>query len=299
MRKMRVFVFLVAAVAYAADGTAVSGPVLGYAVEKAAVRPVYGTPGAALLGPAVDLAMPVVTAAASNAAGYVIAAGEDGRVMLFRQSALRLEVRLESPEFIAVSPKGYAALLYSPIEGMAQIITGLPNSPSMSDPVRLPWRPAVLAVSDRGHALAGAEGALWSVASGRPVTHVAPGQVSAAAFFAGSEDAAFVADGAVYVKRGADITPLADAADAFAIQAGGDMLYVATPKSVIRVELATGIRTELACDFEVTALDAMKEGAVFRLNQGGKEPLYLYDGRGAEPRLLFVPAAPAEGGAAW
>ncbi len=286
----------VAAVAAAAD-TRVSGPALGYVVESAGVRTIAGIPGAALLGPVVDFGAPVRTAAASNAAGYVLAAtGDEGRVVLFRGSAAPVERAIAAPDRIIVSPAGRAALLYNSAADVLQIITGLPDRPYASEPIALPWAPAALAVSDRGSVLAGAEGALWRVGRRGDVTYAGRGQVAAISFFASAENAVWVADGTVYVRRGG-IEPVADVQDAIAVQAGDGFIYVATAKSVVRIELATRAFAETPCEFAVKALDATSASGVFRLNEGRKEPLYLYDGRGAEPRLLFVPAAPAGGGA--
>lgn len=199
---------------------------------------------------------------------------------------------MAAPDRIAVSPLGRAAVLYSSVARSAQVITGLPEAPTLRRQMALPWQIDAIAVSDRGAVLAGAAGALWSISPGTPPAIVQPGDVEAIAFFADRDDAAFAADGALWLRRGTAITPLGGVSGAVAVQAGTGYVFAATQESIVRIELATRIRTETACEFTVTALDPMSADAVFRLNQAGDAPLYLYDGSRPEPRVLFVPDAP-------
>jgi hypothetical protein len=121
--------------------------------------------------------------------------------------------------------------------------------------------------------------------------------VSAAAYFAQSDtDAVFAAGGTVWVKRGGEISPLGVVENAVAVQAAGEFVFAADSGSVYRIEPATGLRSEFACGCTVTTLDPMAGRAVFRLNSGTGEPLYLFDGNGPAPGVLFVPPAPAKGG---
>lgn len=318
MAETKALFVVLAVTSFAAAGadTGVRGPSLGYSVERAAVRLITGTPGAALAGAAIDLGGTVRTAAASNAAGFVIAVvGDEGRVVLFRDSAVTLAGALPAADHVAVSPRGRVAVLYSSQTDSLQLITGLPGNPALGAPIPLPYPANAIAISDTGTVLAGGGDGLWSVqttlrpspdapvarmvysAGARSTAPVRPqpsflhaGTISAIAFFENSNDAAFAADGIVWIRRGAAITPLGDAHGALAVQAASQFVLAATDKSVIRFELATGARSEMPCDFAVTALDRMSAGAVFRLNDGSGGPVYLYDASGPEPRVVFVPA---------
>mgnify|MGYP005835283549 CR=1 FL=1 len=324
MARTKAVLVLVAAClvpAGAQDGR-VAGPSLGYSVELSGVRPVAGIPGAALRGAAIDLGGDVSAAAASNAAGYVLAAaGDEGRVVLFTASAVALPGAMAAPDRIAVSPLGRAAVLYSSHRAALQVITGLPESPVVKPAVALPWKPDALAVSDRGAVLAAADGALWSVGGvSAPASYNLPGRIasagaafprspsraapvlvqagdfSAISFFPDRDDAAFSDGASIWVRRGASITPLGEVAGAVAVRAETEFVFAAAGQSVIRFELSTGARTETACDFAPTALDPMGAPNVFRLNDAADAPLYLYEGNRLEPRVVFVPDAP-EGGA--
>jgi len=322
-RTKAVLVLLAAALVPAgAENGRVAGPSLGYSVERSGVRPVTGMPGAALRGPAIDLGGEAGAAAASNEAGYVLAAiGGEGTVVLFTGSAAPLPGAMSAPDRIAVSPRGRAAALYNSKRSLLQVITGLPNAPVVKPAAALPWKPGVLAVSDRGTVLAVADGALWSVGGvSAPASYDLPGRLSSAgasypkgpsrtvpalvqvgtfaaiSFFPDRDDAA-VSDGAsIWVTRGSSITPLGEAPGAVAVRADKEFVFAAARQSIIRFELATGIRTETACDFAPTALDPMGAPGVFRLNDAADAPLYLYEGNRLEPRVVFVPEAP-EGGA--
>ncbi|HWR53913.1 MAG TPA: hypothetical protein VN428_22570 [Bryobacteraceae bacterium] len=295
MNRIPPAMLLFAALACAAESP-ITGPVLGYAIGESGVRPVYGIPGAAILGPAADLGGTVRLAAAANEAGSVIAALEDGRVVLYRgASAMPLANAISTPTRIAFSPRGRAAILYSEQSDAIQLITGLEGTPSAAEPVPLIWPVSAMAVSDSGRALLAGDGALWSLLPGRAAVHVmrAAG-VSSIAFFAGSNDAAFADAGMLWVQRSGQFTPVTEFAGAIALQTSGGALFAATADGVSRIDLTTGVRADVPCGCNITDLEPMRGGAVFRLNRSGKEPLYLYDGESAQPRVVFVPPAPAE-----
>jgi hypothetical protein len=294
MYRIPVATLLLAALAYAAENP-ISGPVLGYAPVESGVRPVYGIPGAAVLGPAADLGGTVTLSAAANQAGLVIAVLEDGRVVLYRgASAIQLENAINAPTRIAVSPRGQAALLYSEQSDALQLITGLAGTPTVAEPLAIGWPITAMAVSDAGRAILAGDGALWSVTPGRAPMHVMRAlDVSAITFVAGNNDWAFSGGGALWVQRHGELRPLVDFTGAIALQAFGNTLLAATSTTASRIDLTTGARADVPCPCNITVLEPMRDGAVFRLNRGGKEPLYLYDGATAEPRIVFVPAAPA------
>lgn len=295
MNRIPLSILLLPALAFAAE-TPITGPVLGYAPIDGSVRPVYGIPGAAVLGPAADLGGTVKLAAAANDAGLLIAVLDDGRVMRYRgDAAITLEDAIFAPTRIALSPRGRAALLYSDESQTIQIITGLGGTVRIADPVAVEWRATALAISDAGRAVIAADGALWSAMPGRAPVHLMPvPDVSAIAFFAASNNMVFADAGALWVQRSGELQRVAEFNGAIALQTSGRALFAATAIGVSRIDLETGARADVSCSCNITDLEPMRGGAVFRLNRGGKEPIYLYDGQGAEQRILFVPAAAPE-----
>lgn len=268
MNRILIAILLCAALAGAAD-TSISGPVLGYAVDGNGVRPVYGIPGAALLGPVVDLGGRVMQAATANEAGLVMAALDDGRVVLFRgASASIIEDALPAPSRIAVSPRGRAALLYSEESRTIQIITGLTGTPKIYEPLPLEWSVAAMAISDTGRGLLAADDSLWWAMPGRSVMHMmrTPG-TTAVAFFPGTNDVAFAHSGSLWTYRVGVTTAAGELSGVIALRAAGRALYAATPGGVSRVDLASGERMNVPCTCEVSELDPMRGGAVFRLNR--------------------------------
>lgn len=291
MKRIPLSLLLIVGLAAAAEPP-VTAPVLGHARIDSAVRPIYGIPGAAVLGPAADLGGAVTLTAAANEAGLVLAVLDDGRVMLYRGSAATpLDNAIASPTRIAVSPRGQAALLYSEQSDALQVITGLAGTPRVTQPIPLAWPVTAMAISDSGRALLAADGALWSAMPGRAPGHLmlADG-VSAVAFFSGSNDLAFASGGTLWIRRSGELKPAGEAPGTIALQASGQKLFAATASTVSRIDLLTGARADLPCTCRITALEPLRGEGVFRLNSGGAEPLYIYDGEGADGRILFVPA---------
>lgn len=307
-------VLLAAALCAAQDTTArISGPVLGYVLEPETlgVRPVFGMPGAATLGPRLDLGADLDRAAIAQQAGYVLgAAGLERRVRLYRNlggeiSSTPLAEVPPGPERILLSPVGSAAaLVYGPADPVA-VLTGLPGAPEVRH-AALPAGSRLWAVSDDGASLlistpAGDAEAVHLVdAEGGLRFLISAGKTEAGAFLPGSPDAV-VADSSlnrVWWARGAgDVIPLAGEREGIsgpvAVSVSRDSRRVvvanAATATVAVLDLSGGPASLVACQCQLTGLERLAGNAVFRLSDLSGEPLWVFDGDAPEARVVFVP----------
>jgi hypothetical protein len=298
----------------------VAGPVAGFVFDSGAqaLRPLRGMAGAATIGdpvasayqftaafvaPRQDSAFGVAAPGAANAAAT--------HYFTLNSSTLTevaIDGLMAQPERIVYSPSGTAAVLYS--NGQAQLVSGLPGSPSLAGSIQLregarSLRPTAFAVSDDGAYLLFALGGSIQLASqsGGVRGVLTAGSGASVAFAPGAHDAAIAssAAGAVLVKDVAGAAAqqtLTAADDSFQTVAGlgfstdGKRVFVASAaaQSVIALDLA-GNRTDIACNCAPTEFTPM--GSLFRLNELGSGPLWLADMGSSGPRVVFVPALTA------
>jgi len=311
-------ILLAAMSACAADDSArISGPVLGYVVDPdaAGVRPIHGIPGAATLGPLLNLGSEIHRAAIAQQTGHLLAVvGEDRQVMLYRNlagevSAAPLADAPPAPDRILLSPSGSAAALLYNDRGLLAVLTGLPEAPAVHRTLELASLPAgarVWAVSDDGARLlvsasAGETEAVSLVdAEGNLRLLLSAGPTTAAGFLAGSDEVV-LADGlrnTVYWVRGeGEVIPLAGEKEgisgpvAVSISRDNRRVFVANAGAgtVVVLDLAGGAPSVFACDCTVTGLERMQGNAVFRLTDLSGDPMWLLDGDAPEARVVFVP----------
>ena len=139
----------------------VGGPILGYVPDGAAIRPIYGLPAAGAIGPVLHSGRDFSSIAISPRQNFILATDSaTGEVMVVKPGIGQLAISGASanPGIIAVSPSGSSAALWS--QGHIQVVTGLPDSPSISnvDASFLNASPSAIAVSDDGQWAVG----LWS-----------------------------------------------------------------------------------------------------------------------------------------
>jgi hypothetical protein len=209
-----------------------------------------------------------------------------------------------SPQRILFSPSGTSAAIYG--YGSIEVVTGLPNSPTVSGGVDLPAGtvPDSLAVSDDGSILlVSAKQAVELYGSfqdlGKLMTTAGAALV---AFAAGGHDAAIDdpsgAGVVLYqdltgarssqVLAAPDATVSASSALAFSVDGKSLLLASSTGQSVTSIDLAAGARNAIACTCSPKTLARM--GNLFRLNDLGADPVWLLDLRASDPRIVFVPA---------
>ncbi|HEY2019042.1 MAG TPA: hypothetical protein VGH38_36300 [Bryobacteraceae bacterium] len=292
----------------------VGGPTSGFVFDSAAhaLRPILGIPGASSLGDPVGFTFDVASVAVAPNQDSAFVTAAEGGMHLFRLSSGTWSERSVdglggSPDRVWFSPSGSAAALYA--AGKAQIVTGLPDSPVLARTQDLGGTPAALAISDDGaYLLLNVNASIRLLGSGGDTRNLADASVGALVAFAAKGH-----DGAVSDPLGAGLVLYRDLAgsaqqsvvaapdDSTASPAGlafsgdGRKLFLAssTARSVSMFDLQTGDRAAIACNCVPAGLVSM--GSLFRLNELGTAPLWLFDAGAAEPRIVFVPtlAAPA------
>jgi hypothetical protein len=139
-----VVIILAAAAALRLDAQqgSVSGPVSGFVFDRPAraLRPILGTPGASLIGDPLNVGFPLQSASVAPRQDFAVAVAADGSLHLLRLgagSAAELTVNGVAgvAERVIFSPSGTAVLLYA--AGRAQVVTGLPDAPSLSATVEI------------------------------------------------------------------------------------------------------------------------------------------------------------------
>jgi hypothetical protein len=319
MTKYTLILLALAGFGQAQQGS-VAGPVAGFVFDggSQSLRPLLGIAGAATIGDPIasgyQLTAAYVAPRQDSAFGIAAAGSANTSAHYFTlRSATLSEVTIEGlmaqPERITYSPSGTAAVLYS--NGQAQIVTGLPGSPSLAGSLLLRQgaqsiHPTSFAVSDDGVYLLFAVGSSIQVASqsGGVRGVMAAGAGASVAFAPGGSYNAAVAargTGVVLIQNvpgGASQQTLsADGASfkevaGLSFSADGTHLFVASAaaQSVVTLDLS-GNRIDIACNCTPSELAPM--GNLFRLNELGSGPLWLADAGSAGPRVVFVPALTA------
>jgi hypothetical protein len=317
LRMLRALVLTsLAAVGILAQQGRVEGPVSGYVFDSSAqgLRPILGVPGASLFGSPLDFGFAISSAYAAPRQDAAFVVASDGSLHVFSLNGStvtehRVANLVNSPERLLFSPAGTAAALYA--HGSIEMVTGLPNSPTVSGGVDLPSGtvPDALAISDDGSVLLVSAGkAVWlyssSNALGKLTDTAGPAML---AFAAGGHDAAIDDPAGAGVVLFHDLTGAANSqvlaapdatisdSSALAFTADGKSLLLASSKgqSVTTFDLAAGARNAIACTCSPSTLARM--GNLFRLTELGREPVWVLDPSSSAPRIVFVPALPSTG----
>jgi hypothetical protein len=280
----------------------VGGPLIGYVPEGARIRPMYGLPAAGAIGAPLDAGrdFALITIAPTQNFALVTAA-DTGELMVYKpgSSPITISGAATSPDALAISPGGLSAALWFPLTGKLQIVTGLPDSPSVRtiDASFLNASPLSIAISDDGQWAAG----LWSagVYAFGPSSVVIPLQadpgVVALAFFHNNHDLALatatrattIADvggatqmSVLYDYSAQNLSPRAIAASF------DNRVTVVADSAGNLMNLATATVSNCGCS--PTGLFGLG-GALFRLNAPGRHDLKLFDA--SQGAVLIVPPA--------
>jgi len=321
MSARKVWLSLLIGVGVAASQThAIRGPRLGLVFDPSAgtLRPIVGIAGSSTMGDPLPLGEPLESAIVSPSQDYALAmVGKDSEVRLVRVGPSNLtlvKVLLgpsPAPDRMAISPSGASAAFYYHNSSAITVMTGFPVGPHISARMALTRvsSPTALAVSDDGKVvLAGAGNAVVAVteAAEIPVTATL-GSVASLAFITGHDG--LIADGVkneVYLLRGAAgagiLSLLAGAGQqiagpvSVAASSDGRKAFVAngTSGAVVILDLASGAPPAvISCHCQLTGLDRLADGSLFRLNEVSERPLWLLDASPTRAvRVMFVPPAP-------
>jgi hypothetical protein len=299
----------------------VSGPVVGHVFESpSGIRPILGIPGAATLGRPVAPGPSFESVVFSPARDYALGLLSRGRLVVLLADLSSSSRFVELPVRggagrIAISPSGDAAALYYPETRTVVVLTGLPDSPTVSWSLEIPYidgRLAALAASDGGGAVliagTGEQTPVWVLAPGsgaQILSYVST--LPSLTFLAGSDDALIADGGAGSIMLVRDtkgqpvLTQIGGAAEgisrplAVAVTPDNRRVLVANaePAGVVSLSLVGEDPVALPCDCRVTGLERLAGGAAFRISDPGDGPLWLLDAAGSPPRVVFVPNPPA------
>jgi hypothetical protein len=292
---------------------------MGWVPDGGRIRPVYGIPASAAVGDVVGAGEELSRAAASSVRDYVLAWPTGTGVVALYQPATGwtpLDGAGIAPDSIVLSPGGSSAALWFSSINQVQIVTGLPQAPSIRqlDASFLGAPPDALAISDDGAWLAGS----WLAGSAPGVYAFGPDggaarlpmedRVTAIAFFAGSHDVAAAGNAGLERVSGIGsfatvsvLTPFADSsAPAAAValtQDGRLMIAVDRSGLITTVAIESGAAATLDCGCSPAGLFAVGPSA-FRLTDLENGAFRLFDAALGEVLLAPLALHPATEGAA-
>jgi DNA-binding beta-propeller fold protein YncE len=300
---------------------AISPPVLGFVFDARAhaVQPILGIPGASVLGAPLAFPFAIVDAAISPRQDYILVlTGQDHALRLLRPAQAGVLIRsidgvMQGADRVFISPAGSALAIYHIADGLIQVVTGVPDSPTVQQELRRANPGDVfrsVAISDDGAAVlaAGSEtGSLSLTIFGRDgVARQLPtsGSISAMAFRSQTHDA-LIADPQTH-----QVSLLRNATEAAEFQVVGGIkdgvfapvavefasdgltAFVANSETgnVAILDLTGGPARSISCDCRPTGLYRLSGDSLFRLNDPSGGPMLLLDGSDGQPRMFFVPS---------
>jgi hypothetical protein len=294
-----------------------AAPSLGFIWDPAAsaIRTMPGVPGAAAIGGGVELGFTPRAAAVSPRQDFALAASsEDGQVRIVplngEARGAAVSGALHSPDRMLFSPSGHTALLYSQSAPQLQILSGLPANPVAQnvDASAMASTPAPLAISDDGALLlADRGGSAWLLAPDSPPAALGL-PAAAASFRRRSRDALLLSPGGdvYWIQNRAAASGVArqvragdgaaGAPVAIQFSRDGAFAYAAFAAGIVlAIHLETGEAQPVTCSCAPTALEPLKNGALFRVTDPAQPPVWLFDS--AAMRFLFVPQGQQAAGA--
>jgi hypothetical protein len=283
-----------------------TGPLLGFVRDgnDLSIKPIFGVPGAATVGPALELPLHFFQVAFSLKNDFAIAVTESDSELVVLKN-LSQNTTLESGfagnsriEQIALSPNGtYAALMSGEV---IRVLRDLPSRPTIVREIRSVAEQqnlTALAVDDNGEVAAafsdGMYGTVyWAGSNGELKPVAIAGDISALAFVPG-RDGIVMADRLFNeISMVSDLSSnpssvrLADAADdvseptAVEVSNSGSHAFVANQNSgtIVIIDFAGGAPTKLSCGCRATTLRALRGQSVFALTEPPGNPVMLFDG---------------------
>ncbi len=282
----------------------IAAPMLGWVPDGARIRPVYGIPGSAAVGPSIDASHDFAVIAVSPRQDFVLAtdAVTGDALIVTGGSVTRLDGATAGADRIVMSPRGMAAALWFSSTSRVQIVSGLPGAPSVRevDASSSGGSPAALALSDDGQWLAvgspdgvyvfGSTGATNRLPLDEPVAALAFFQQRGDLVVATATRVMSVVD----VGR-ADISMIYNGADqplapvGVAVSFDNRRIVVADRAgALLTVDLTTGSAVTVDCACSPGGVFGMG-GSVFRLTDPASGVMKLFDALAGQ--VLFSPPA--------
>jgi DNA-binding beta-propeller fold protein YncE len=288
-------VFTVATLAYAQTGT-LDSPTLGYVADSTgAVRPIRGIPASATLGEPIADGLHAIAVRAPYALGI-----DDSAAAILVTAGGGRTLPIAGATNIFLSPRGTAAAIWRGGAATLDIVTGLPDSPTVLRSIPLDSAPGKLAVSDDGAKIAvlersrGFDTVLWIDGAAAPAVLHRARRVQSIAIL---DSAVLIAEPHAVQLVSPSFGPqiLADGLDGVlgaAVSLDDARVVIGSASgAVVILDRTAGTRQTLGCSCTPGALSPLRGNSVFRLNDPGDGPLWILDAAGPEPRLLFVAAS--------
>jgi len=292
---------LLAALAAAAWAQSASfeAPVLGYAFDAAAgsIRPILGVPGAARFEAPFRSEGALRQAALAPWRDYALAE-MDGELRIVRWdggaiSSHPLDGAPAEPGRIAFSPSGASVALDA--AGRIEVWSGMPERAVLTRRIEHPGPVDALAVTDDGRTAAVASAGtvvLYSPGGAKAIAE--GGRISSLAFALAGSDLAIADEerNEVLLAGAGVLSRDFEKPSSVSFSADGGKLIVASAarSAVALIDLASREVSTASCDCRVETLNRARGNAVFRLSDSAKGHAPLFDGDGAEPRIVFVAA---------
>lgn len=283
----------------------VGAPQLGWIPDGPAIRPVYGIPAAAAVGAPIPADQDFSRIAASPARNYVLlAAADTGAVLVYtpEHGFIPLVGAGSAPDSVVLSPRGSSAALWFSSLNRVQVVTGLPDAPSVRQ-MDVPFvesAPGALAISDDGAWLAGTwTSGVYAFGPAGQVNRLPLESPSALAFFQGTHDVAAAGAAGLQMATGIDsfavVSNLLTSGDSslqpVAVAATSDnrtLVLADHSGSVTAVDVASTNANSYDCGCQPAGLFGLGPSA-FRLTglESGAFKLFAV----ASGEILFVPLA--------
>jgi hypothetical protein len=276
----RAALFLICAIGVWAQ---IASPTLGFVPEGFGIRTMQGIPAAGAIGPILETGRNLAMITVSPRQNYVLAMdAETGEVVLVTPAGSTTIVAgaAAHPDSIAMSPSGSAAVLWFNATNRAQIVSGLPGSPSIREIDMGAIDATQVAVSDDGSRLA--MGALDSevylfAVDGSMTTIPIGDRVLGLAFFYNRDALAIATSSQILtadpVSSGppvqvGSLNPESAAGNfgsvSLAVSSDNQRIVAAGGKLITTIELANGSASTLDCVCLVDGLFGLG-GSIFRL----------------------------------
>jgi len=317
LRPLALFVTLSGIACFApANAQQVRQGSVGFVLDPtaAAVRPLGGVPGAAMIGDAIDLGSGIVSLAVSPKQDYYIAVTSTGSALFWQRASGTVQPLPNLPagaSQVILSPEGSSALFVFPVTNQIRVITGLPSAPvpGMSGSLTDLLNPAnFFAVADDGAQALVSE----SFVPGNPAPSVAvytaygvPGRIAlmtpatSIAFLSNSHDAllssslesVLIRNAAAQTSRIALHPAVNSSIGAIASTDGTTAYFVNAGGVVSSLPLASALSQPVSfnCQCVPTGIYRTAGAAVYRLNEISSGPISLFDASSSQPRSLVIP----------
>jgi hypothetical protein len=292
--------------------SSLSGPVLGYVLDRnaAKLRPVRGIIGSATVGAPLDSGYGV-TQVLSLDGGHLIASTDATAELMAltvdagQVSSVVVPGVVANPTRSAASVQGKSAAFYYSGTHDVRIVAGLPEEPRHVATWQTDRPLTQMAVNDDGtllvYAVAEADGeALYALSASSASPRFLTSAVSVSGLAITKNGDAIVTDRsanevfAIWDATGGAVRKLlADANDGVSSPAGvavssAGRIYVASTGSVMVLDPNGRVLKSQRCNCTVSGVNLLRD-SVFRLTDGITQTIFLLDASSSEERILFVP----------